>query len=122
MDIFNNARQHFMKTRSEVLGEIKVPEWGDGENPAIIYVRTMNVEEDMGRQEFVLKNDILGFNVATLIYTACNQDLKPIFSNTSIGFQQVKRELDSRVVTRIVAEINKILEKSTGDLEPEKKN
>lgn len=122
MDIFQLARDHYNSIRSQALGKFEVPQWKDSEgNIPVIYVRSMNLSEDSERTNFALAKDLLGYNVHTIIFCACDENMKPIFKKSDAQF--ISNQMCSKVLGYIVGEIATILDREvTGDLEPEKKN
>ena len=122
MDIFQIARDHYTQKRVNPLGNFELPEWADSDGVVPkVYVRSMNLAEESERTRYALDKDLLNFNIFTIVFCACDEEMKPIFKRNDAKF--LANNMCASVLNRIVAEINKVIEEnSMGELDGEKKS
>lgn len=127
MNILDIGRSHFTGIRSNHIGVIEVPEWKDENGEVVkIYVRPFTLAEQSERETRAIKDDYLGFNISTLIFSACNEDMKPMFHDSPTVRNILQKEFCPKVLTRIISKISEIQNQDSsadlGDLEQEKKS
>lgn len=127
MNILDIGRAHFAPIRSKSLGVITVDEWKDENgDPIKIYVRPLTMAEQSEKDGRIVKEDYLGWNISTLIYAACNEDMVPMFKDIEPVREILQTEFCPKVIAEINSKIRSIQDGDTpvglGDLEKEKKN
>ena len=115
MDIRENAKTHFKGLREGELGKIHVPEWS-GEEPAYIYFKkAMRLKEREMISKELDSNGTMSAVALTLVLRALTESGQRIFRN--IEKVDVMNEYDSKVVLRIVEEMNSDEDDSVEDAE-----
>ena len=122
MNLHENARKHYQIKSRDCLGTIEVPEWSDGETLALVYVKRLTAGQQLDIQDCFARKDFKGSQLLQFIYSACNEDMTPIFKNNESGRYIVENEIDGSFTTDIIDKINKMVAGSRQDLEDEKKN
>ena len=104
--LIRRATAHFTQ---EVCGELlrlEVPEWGEGDNPQIIYYRPkMNFLQQRIVKEYFDKGDFAGATVQTLIFRAVDEERQPLFSEGDK--QELLREVDPDLLVDICTRMMK---------------
>mgnify|MGYP001033235643 CR=1 FL=1 len=120
MSIFTKAREHFTGLRNTAHGPIEVAEWGTDGEPAKIYVKYLNLEEEAKRSACAKESSTFHeYAVLTLMLAAVDENLKPIFPEAVR--QQLTHEIDPAVLVRVANEVTQILDRVSGALDDEKK-
>ncbi len=124
MDVLAICRKSFSELRQTPLDSFEVPMVKDeNEKPLVVYVRAMNLEQEAKRDTFAQENDFAGFKISTIIACACDENMKPMFSDLPIVRQQFMKEMDTSVINYMSNKIVEILHKHViGELDEEKKN
>ena len=104
--LIRRATSHFAK---EVCGELlrlEVPEWGEGDDPQIIYYRPkMNFLQQKIIKDYFDDGDFAGATVQTLIFRAVDEERKSLFSDADK--QELLREVDPDLIVDICSRMAK---------------
>lgn len=102
MNVLENAKKHYREQLSGAARCIEVPEWGQGDEPAHIYVRPETLEQRDSYYSLIVENKLKGFAMC-IITRARNEAGKRMFSKASL--QTMLTEFDPDVVIRVAGEI-----------------
>jgi len=100
MSILDNAKAHFDK---QEVKRIEVPEWGDGENPAIIMAEPFTLQDRKSLAKFA-DGDDMEFLVRLVIMKALDEDGKKIFDLSDKPV--LMNKVDPAVILRVANQIS----------------
>jgi len=99
MSVIDNMVQHFS---NKDIREVVIEEWGDGENPLIIFVTPFTLAEQK-KLYSMAKDDNMEMLAYTLILKAKDQNGEPMF--TMGDKATLMNNVDPFVLSRVVSEI-----------------
>lgn len=102
MDILANAKRHF-QARRDIRGPIEVPEWGDEDQPLLVYYQVPNMQTRAAISRALDEGGLSGV-VDILILMALDADGKPLFAKAQKP--ELMRSVDPDVISRITAEMD----------------
>ena len=123
MTALDNAIAHF-RQRLEDVKTIEVPEWGDGEQPLIIYVQPVTLAEQ-DRIYALAKGGARRVLAAALAVRARDEDGKRLFKDIEIG--EITKKFDPNIVADVVYRMKAVFddpeaEEVAGEIEEVKKH
>lgn len=117
MDIKANAVAHFQGRLQQEMRTVEVPEWGDGENPAVIHYRPMTANQ----RDFIfmaLQGGRLQRGAAAALACRSRYDNgKLIWGQSDLQVESIMREYDPDVVQRVATEMGSLEEIAPDDLQ-----
>lgn len=104
MAIIDNAIKHF---ESLDIQTIEVPEWGDGDEPLMVFAKPITLSET-SRLLKMAQNDDVEMLAYVLIYKALDHEGNKIFSlsDKKALMEKVDRDVLIRVATAIMGNVN----------------
>lgn len=109
-DILDKAMSHFRDRLSEDMEYVSVPEWGDKDNPLLIYYKPMTLKQQDAIFKHVRAGSLKSL-VETLLQRSLDEDGKRLFK--TVHMTEFMRKVDPDVIERIVTEMG------GGDIDPE---
>ena len=99
--------------------QIEVPEWQDGEEPAIIHIRTLSGAQREEIEDIIVKNKVKSLRALVFIHSVCDVDGNLMFDKADMA---ALNEGDGKVLDRVFHAAVKLNRMSDTDIADAKKN